>query len=608
MGVAAENSLNASMDNAVKRYSLLFKLPSYRKAVTLLALFSVSGGLFPTIVLFSSFEGLVHGLLLGVSLFLINLILDYVMSKLILKEDPIYDLKRTTGLSVFCWGLWLFFIFIGVAVAMPFGLAWWVRLCLLGFSAVLILRLIVFSSTSFMSHKRHVAASALQPFLCIIPFLILWASMGYPITIYTFLFFIFSLTVGLAASSLLIVALNRLGEKLLGVPSMALFKAFLLNWIVDLNAPFEELLEKLSEEQNIEVSIVQFGTSKLKAAVVVPSVHPGPFKDIGSSILPSLLKNALETEFGCEACVPHGLLSHEFDLPSQLQNQKIIKDVIGSISFEASESKASPCVEVSNGLATACCQIFGKSVLISFTLAPKTIEDLPQELGTFVRQEAEKHGLICSVIVNAHNSLDGSVNDEETLKSLKDVAAKCLGEAADLAQSYFEVGAATISPQEFTLKDGMGAGGITVIVIKVGEQKTAYVTIDGNNMVSGLREKIRLALRSIGITGGEVFTTDTHSVSGVILGDRGYHPVGEAIDHQRLIDYVIKTTNAGLSGMERVKVACRGITVSGVKVIGEKRLETLCLLIEKSLQKAKKTIIPILGIAGLLLTLFLMFL
>ena len=64
----------------------------------------------------------------------------------------------------------------------------------------------------------------------------------------------------------------------------------------------------------------------------------------------------------------------------------------------------------------------------------------------------------------------------------------------------------------------MGTGGITAIVVQVDKQKTAYVVIDGNNMISGLREKILAALTSVGFDESEVFTTDTHAVSALSLG------------------------------------------------------------------------------------------
>ena len=69
-------------------------------------------------------------------------------------------------------------------------------------------------------------------------------------------------------------------------------------------------------------------------------------------------------------------------------------------------------------------------------------------------------------------------------------ASKCLQKAVALPTKPFRVGSATVFPTEFNLKAGMGAGGITAIVVQVENQKTAYIVIDGNNMIPGLREKI----------------------------------------------------------------------------------------------------------------------
>lgn len=605
--MTAEISLNQSMDKIVKHYSSLFVLPSYRKVLLLLALCCIGGGLISTIILFPSFEGLINGVFLGFSILLTNLIFDYVVSMRVLRHDPIYDLRRTAALSLFCWALWFLFIFVGVAAAIAFDLSWWIRLCLLGFSAILILRLIVFNSTSPTDYKRLLAASLLQPFPCIIPFFVPWASIGYPPISHILLFLIFSLVVSFLSSFSFTFLLNRAGKQTLGFPSLSLFKAFLLNWIMDLNAPIEEFLEKLGKERDIEFSIIKFDASRPKAVIVVPSVHPGPFKNVGSSLLPFTLKATLEKELNCTACVPHGLLGHELDLTSQLQNQKIISHIVATVNFAASQNKATPFVKVSNGLATACCQIFGKAAFLSFTLAPKTTEDLPQELGILIRQEAVKHGLDCCAVVNAHNSINGAADAQKTLNALKKVAITCLEKAVSLRSSSFKVGAATVIPKEFSLKDGMGPGGITVVVVNVGKQKAAYVVIDGNNMVSELREKILSTLQSVGINEGEVFTTDTHAVNAVILSERGYHPIGEAMDHEKLIDCIKEATLAAMSNLEHAKVAARSITVPNVKVIGEKKLETLCLLTDETLQKAKKFVVPIFTITGLLLMSFLMF-
>jgi putative membrane protein len=607
-GVAAEDSLNESMDVAVRRYSSLFRLPSARKVPLLLLLLCVGGGLVSTVILFPTFEGVRNGLLLGLGLFFTSLVADYIISVLVLKGDAIFDLRRTMALSIFCWAAWLPFVFIGGAVGrVTLDDVWWVRLSLLGFSAALILRFVVFNAASSMTHRRLFTASVLQPFLSIVPLLIFWGEIGYPVTVSMLAFFFSSVVIGFAASFSFLFLLNQMGKQAVGLQSVELFRAFMLNWVSNLNVPFEELLEKLGEEQAVEVSLMKFGSDGAKAVIVVPSVHPGPFKNIGSSLLPAMLKADLEKTFGCVACVPHGLFGHEYDLASQLQNKKVIADVVACFrSSGVHDENASPFVTANNGVATACCQVFGKSGFISFTLAPKTIEDLPQELGRFVREEAEKRGVHLCAVVNAHNSIDRTAEMQVSLHPLEDVATKCLDNALSLKQSPFEVGVASLQPKEFSLEDGMGSGGITVTVVKSGQQKAAYVVIDGNNMVSGLRERILSSLLSMGISEGEVFTTDTHAVSALILSQHGYHPLGEAIENEKLISYVNEATHRALAKLERVGVSCRSITVPNVKVIGAKQLEALCILIDKAIKRAKRVALPVFGASGLLLMLLLL--
>ena len=607
--MVTEDSLKQSMDNAVKRYSSLFRLPSIRTAVLLLALSCIGGGFLSAFALSPSLSGVAYGLLLGVAVFLIDIVADYVLNATTLKQETIFNLRRAMVLSLFSWGIWLFFILLGSLLSMTLNYpSWWIRLCLLGCSAATISRIVVFSSTTLLRYSQILFATFLQPLATLMLFLVFWVQTGHLITMLTVLFVLFSVAVTLLSSYVFLYLLDRIGKQTLGVRSLALFRAFMLNWVLGLNAPFEQLLENLGEKKDVETRFVKFTYSKTGAVIAVPSVHPGPFKNIGSSLLPSMTKAALEKQLGCVACVPHGLMGHEYDLASQQQNQKIIDHLITAINdLEASETKASPFVKVTNGLATACCQVFGKSVLISFTLAPKTIEDLPPELGLFVSEEARKNGLNLCAVINAHNSMDGDAEMQKSLESLKDVASKCLKKIASLKQLPFEVGAATVVPKEFSLEDGMGTGGITAVVVKCGDQMTAYIVIDGNNMVSGLREEILSYLSSLGISEGEVFTTDTHAVSALILGGHGYHLVGEVMDKTRLLGYIKDVTLAAIAALDPARAAFDGVIVKDVTVLGAQQLETLCLLIDRSLQTAKRSVIPVFVAAGVLLMIFLLF-
>ena len=604
VNVATENSMNHSINKAVKHYASLFFLPTFKKALFAIAILCIGIVGLSTFALFQSVDGLINSLFFGISLFAVTILVDYVISKIVLR-DPIYVLRRTVALSLFGWLFWLFFIILGVALGTMFNFWWWIKLCLLGFAAVLTLRFVVFLATSSVGILRRLLASLLQPFLCVIAFMVFWTRLASNNPLRVLPFLLISPIACYASAFMFIFIIDRLGQRIYGVPSLPIFRAFMLNWVVALNAPFEELLEKLGENEDVEVSFLKFDSSKPKAAIIVPLVHPGPFKNIGSSLLPSMLKREFEKKFSCDACVPLGILGHELDLASQAQNHKIIDQVIASAEFEASADKATPFVKVTDGGVTAVCQVFGKTAFLSFTLAPKTTEDLPQELGRVVREEAEKCGLDCAVVVNAHNSIDDTESMEESLEALRAVASNCLKKAVSLPSKPFEVGAATVFPKEFSLKDGMGPGGITAIVVKVAEQKSAYVVIDGNNMISGLREKILSALASIGFDESEVFTTDTHAVSAVVLGRRGYHPVGEVMNHETLIGYITEVAKAAVASLESCRAGCNRVVVPEVRVIGQARLESLSLLVDTALKKAKQIVVPIFALEGLLLILLL---
>jgi putative membrane protein len=223
-----------------------------------------------------------------------------------------------------------------------------------------------------------------------------------------------------------------------------------------------------------------------------------------------------------------------------------------------------------------------------------------------VSEEARKYGLKTAIIVNTHNSINDIVDTEEHLDSLQKAASKCLQKAIAEPTKPFRVGAATVFPEEFTLKAGMGTGGITAMVVQVENQKAVYIVIDGNNMVSGLREKLLASLAGMGFDESEVFTTDTHAVSGLEVGRQGYHPVGEAMDQELLARYICEVSKKAVSNLEACKAGCIQFVVPRVRVIGEENLRSITTLVDRAIVKAKRIVTPIFGIEGLVLLLLLM--
>ncbi|MDR0492073.1 MAG: DUF2070 family protein [Nitrososphaerota archaeon] len=597
-----DSSLSRSMGNAKKHYSSLFSLPSYKKSLLYVSVICIVGASLTAYTLDNFFS-----LALGILFFVGTMFADLVVSRVILRDDLIFNLRRTSAVSLVGWLIWLVFMVLGTVLGLIFDSILWAKFVLLGFAASLTLRSLVIMATSESGVWRQVLAVLLQPVLCMIALLGFWVGLSSGFSVRFLPFIILAPVISFVAVYLFLGTIDRLGKPQ-GMTAMPLFKAFLLNWTTDLNAPLEKHLEAMGENADIDITLLKFDAAKPQAAIIVPQVHPGPFKNIGSSLLPSMLKSRFEEEIGCTACTPLGILGHELDLASQAQNHRIVNEVLSSAKFSALSASASPFVRVTDGVATASCQIFGDMVFLSFSLAPKTTEDLPQELGRLVSEEAKKYGLKHTMVVNAHNCLDVVVDTNEHVEELERVALKCLEQATQLLRKPFRVGAATVFPKEFTLKQGMGTGGITAIVIEVEKQKTAYIIIDGNNMVPHLREKILAALTSGGFAQSEVFTTDTHAVSALSTGSQGYHPVGEVIAHDVLIRYIKEAADKAVADLEDAKAGCVEFVVPKVRVIGEKQLEAITTLVDKAIGQAKKTAPVIFGVEGLLFILLVLLL
>jgi putative membrane protein len=602
-------STNNSIDNAKKHYSSLFTLPSLKKALLLLVAITVIGA---SLTAYAVYPG-INSLLLGIFLFIITVTVDFLVSKAILRNDRIFTMRRTLDMSYYCWLLWLAFMVLGTVLGFFFGATLWLKMALIGYAAVITLRIMVLAATSYCAKWRQIISALLQPFLCSLAVgaywilqtgtVVLTASPALQVIIYIVL----APVISYAAVTLFLHSIDRLGKTTYNLPAMNLFKAFLLNWVSDDNEALEKHLEEMGENTDINVNLLKFDSDKPKAAFIMPLVHPGPFKNIGSSLLPSLLKQSYEEKYNCSACTLLGILGHELDLASQAQNHKIISEVLKEAEFQSTQTCASPFTRSIYNGAIAGCQIFGDTAFVSFSMAPQTTEDLPQELGRVVTEEAKRLGLKHAVLVNAHNSLDNESSDMNIhLDAFKGAAFECLKKATALPTNNFKVGSATTHPEVFTQKQGMGAGGITAIAVEVGSQKMIYIVIDGNNMIPHFREKILESLTSQGFDDADVFTTDTHAVSGLSTGKRGYHPVGEAMDHQVLIQIIGDLAKQALSNVEASKVGCIEFTVPKVRVIGEERLNSVSILIDKAINRAKKAAPVIFGVEGLLLILLLL--
>lgn len=592
-----------SIDLAVRHYPSLFKLPSYKATLILLCAGSLVLGLAANIPFTPSLQWIFSGLLSGLMLLVITLLADFLTLKILLQGDIILNAKRILFLS-FSSNLLLsvFALPANLTALLIPGINVPVKILFIGFFAALCLRLLVVCSISFSRAILKVLSGIIQPLLALLAIYATQMSSPIQFAIYTLM----AIFLSLLSIWLYIMVLNRAGLTALGVPSLKLFRAFLADWAEGVEHPFEEILERLGEERSINISMLMFRSvdgRRMKAAMIIPNLHPGPFRNIGSSPLPGLMEEALEGELQCIVSVPHGISGHELDLASQGENRKVLGALIDAVrNFCGDFSiRVTPFIDVEVEGARAGCQVFNGCALLTLTVAPETMEDLPLELNDIILQKAREEGFLWAIAIDAHNSINGTFKMDRVVSAIKGAAAAALERASKLKYSVSppKVGAGKSVPEGLGLKEGMGPGGITAIVIEVDGQRTAYITVDGNNMVSGLREKILASIRDLGIDCGEVFTTDTHAVNAVTPGGRGYHPVGEVVEHGVIIGCVRRAIHEALNNMETAEAAWLKITIPSVKVIGERQIGELSLLTDRVSKRAGRLAIlfPLFGLA-----------
>ena len=138
------------------------------------------------------------------------------------------------------------------------------------------------------------------------------------------------------------------------------------------------------------------------------------------------------------------------------------------------------------------------------------------------------------------------------------------------------MGVGRVRPRGVTAKEGIGYDGVTMVAVEVAGQTVAYVLIDGNNLLSGLRERIIAVLQEeLGFDDAEVMTTDNHMISGVPVSDKGYNAVGEAVEPDRVISWVLDAARKALASMEECLSSHVRVEVDDVVTLGGGAMEKL---------------------------------
>ncbi|ELZ58401.1 MULTISPECIES: DUF2070 family protein [unclassified Haloferax] len=363
----------------------------------------------------------------------------------------------------------------------------------------------------------------------------------------------------------------------LGVSVLDFIRGF-IGHIAEGTRELEDFFEQLGQEAIVPVTVLSFerddGTEK--ARFVLPMIHPGPMGEIGGGNFPERVARRAEGL----VFPPHATAGHDFNLVTEREVDVVLDaadDAYERIEYSPDVTES---VRVQSGDAKMLGQRFGDDALLVSTYAPQFADDVEYAVGLSASAEARTTGLRDVLLVDAHNCNNGLQGPDlghvtpGSKRSFDMITAAGLAgeELSASSRGSLSLGTA-FDPTDWTPREGIGPLGIRVAATTVGDQTTAYVLIDGNNMEPGLRDRIVEELT----TGpnakadvAEVMTTDTHIVNTV----EAENQVGAAIDPDELRETIDRLVDEALADTEPV-VAGMATERAEVTIFGNDRTETL---------------------------------
>ena len=385
---------------------------------------------------------------------------------------------------------------------------------------------------------------------------------------------------GLLAATL-IIALERF-VKIRGSPVLDYVSSFLAYLLDGRRDWMSELVANLDDESEVQVDVLLFRSrgGKPELALIIPTFHPGPFKDFGSSGLPYRIHGELK-KLGVETFFLKGFSNHENNLISE-DDCEFIADELKRLLAENPNKLSyfpycyTPIELESNGVKGILLGI-GEAKLLLVTLHPRGMEDIPRWVaGSLV------DGSI--IAVDCHNSFSEQVRDlgEDTLRKISDL----LREAESISltdRSALMFGYSRVLLEGYSRLDGVGDLGISAMVFMLEDSPAAIISLDGNNCLPEVRDEIVRRVKALGFKVVEAATTDTHIVNGLKFGGMGYHPLGEVVPAEVIAEEAVKAVKLAMNAAKPMEVAWTRLRFMNVKIMSPSFLEEAAEKAHKSM-------------------------
>jgi len=510
------------------------------------------------------------------------IVAEFLNSTLILHKDHVLNFRRLIGLELTSLLPIATILPVSSAIGLVVGVqGLWVDGFLIGLIVSLPIRFLTTMAISSLKTWRKLLAAAITPLLTIRAYFAVTSLLAPASSLQKVLprglaILLSGLTISAIGVIWIIRNVEATGASQIGDSPMGLFHAFLDHWLSSKPEALEKRLNELGTQGSIDLKVLSFAgkNSVKKASIIVSNFHPGPYRNLGSGGLPSELKQYVEQSVGGIAQVPHGISNHQLNIISRDGIQTILEAVRGRYPSQHNIQEASTMIRERVKEVQVTGQTFANVALLTITLAPSEMEDLPVNVLAEIDRAGSNKGFHV-LTIDAHNSITGQTSiTPNQAQNIVEAAAKVLERLKALLKGSFSVGAAGDPLSEFTLEDGIGPGGLSVLTVRSEQQTSAYLTIDGNNMQTGFREQILESLYEMGVSDAEIMTTDTHLVTGLVRSKLGYYPVGAHVPVSLMIRKIRDTVQKAIANMEESSAGFSEFSLQ-LQVLGSETFEAI---------------------------------
>jgi putative membrane protein len=364
-----------------------------------------------------------------------------------------------------------------------------------------------------------------------------------------------------------------------------LLQAFLSAWTEQKGDRMEEIVESRAEEKDVKSYVLQFypnPSNQAEISIVLPGVHPGPFKPIGGSNLPYELLRI----FSSRALVVHSASDHSFNIPSKNELEKYLNSFSTPIVSDEGSTCTEPVqIQTADFIATAIA--FGRVCLIILSTRSLGMEDIPPEVTSNIHKHAATLGFSKILTVDSHNVMGGPLSADDQ-RDMIECARKALDKIKNAEQYQFGVGFSAkyhFGNEIRKHKEDLGQGGLGVIALEVTNKKYAIGWADSNNMESQVRSNVLSALKTQDINMIEICTSDTHSTSGKRTR-HGYYSLGSITSMEEIVEHYRQLTTESFAKIRQCHFRLMSVE-SNVKLMGKGQFDDYSRSLDRSMNLTK---------------------